>query len=114
MKLRYARQYVLEEIGTRGQAQLEEARVRAGGGAPRVQETALAYLSRAGVTIDESGDPLDVATDDEVARVAGAPELEEAAAFLLGALAATARIAALAGAPARPLARVRPLVEPGA
>ncbi|MFO0681677.1 MAG: hypothetical protein U0234_06485 [Sandaracinus sp.] len=110
MSLRFARQYVLEEIGTAGQARLEAASVRAGSGDARAHEIALAYVTRAGVAHDASGDPLDVATSDEIARVAGRPELEPAAAFLLGALAATERIAAIAGAPARKVGEVPALV----
>ncbi len=114
MSLRFARQYVLAEIGTVGQQRLEAARVRAGGGDPRALAVALAYVERAGVSLDEeTGDPLDVADASEVTRVAGAPDLEEAAAFLLGSLAATQRLATVAGASARPVAHVPALVDRG-
>lgn len=105
-ELRYARQYVLAEIGTTGQARLRAAAITSGRGDARVAEIAERYVVRAGVGHDEAGHPLDVVPSEEVARVAGRPELAEAAAFLLGALAATAEIARIAGAPARAVADV--------
>jgi len=104
--LRYARQYTLAEIGTTGQARLEAARVHGGTGDARASAVALAYLARAGVGIDASGIDVDVASSEEVRRIAGKPELVEAAAFLAGALAATDAIAKITGAPARPVSHV--------
>jgi hypothetical protein len=104
--LRYARQYTLAEIGTTGQARLEAARVHASVGDARASAVALAYLSRAGVGIDASGIAVDVASSEEITRIAGKPELMEAASFLAGALAATDAIAKITGAPARPVSHV--------
>lgn len=104
--LRYARQYTLAEIGTTGQARLEAARVHANAGDARASAVALAYLSRAGVAIDPAGIAVDVASQDEIVRIAGRPELVEAAAFLAGALAATETIAKITGARARPISHV--------
>ncbi len=104
--LRYARQYTLAEIGTVGQAKLEAARVHAGAGDSRASAVALAYLSRAGVGIDAAGIAVRVASQHEITRIAGRPELAEAAAFLAGALAATEAIAQITGAPARPVSHV--------
>lgn len=105
-ELRYARQYVLAEIGTGGQARLLAASTTAGRGDARAAEIAQRYVVGAGMRRDDAGLPLDVASPDEVARVAGRPELAEAAAFLLGALAATTEIARVTGAPARAVALV--------
>jgi hypothetical protein len=105
---RHARQFSLAEIGTTGQARIEATRVRAGGGDARANEIALAYLERAGMRLAPDGEPIDVA---EVDRVAGVPALREAAAFLVGSLAATDAIARAAGAPARPVTHVPSLAE---
>ena len=104
--LRYARQYTLAEIGTTGQHRLESAHVRAGAGDARASEIMIAYLERAGVAIAASGEALDVASSDEVSRIAGRADLVEAAAFLVGALAATRAIAHIAEVPARPVTNV--------
>ncbi len=106
-RLRYVRQYVLAEIGTDGQRRIEVAEVRAGDGDPRALEVALSYLSRAGMKRnDDDGARIDVVASEEVARIAGRTELREAAAFLAGALAATAELARVVGVRAPPIARV--------
>ncbi len=111
LPLRHARQYVLREIGTDGQARIEAACVRAGDGDPRATEIALAYLERAGMRITTSGTAVLVASGAELARIAGRPELAEAAAFLAGALSATAHLARVAGVEAVPVARVPALCD---
>jgi hypothetical protein len=112
VRLRYARQYTLAEIGTTGQSRLQSAVLAAGSGDARALAVALDYLARAGVRVDASGGPMDVPSSAEVARIAGRPELGEAAAFLVGALAATENIARITGAPARPITNVPVLAEP--
>jgi hypothetical protein len=113
--LRYARQYVLPEIGTEGQARIEALVIAPGDGDARATEVALAYLERAGARRAEAGDrgsvPVPVPDTAFVARIAGRADLVEAAAFLAGALAATATIARIAGAPARPIVNVPALAE---
>lgn len=104
--LRYARQYVLPEIGTGGQARIEACLIAPGTGDARASEIALAYLERAGMTRSLEGEALTLAATSEIERIAGRVELREAAAFLVGALGATACIAAVTGAPARPLTAI--------
>jgi hypothetical protein len=110
MSVRFARHVSLGEIGTTGQAKLEAASVQGGSGDPRALATAMTYLERAGARCGD-GEPLDVRSTDEIARIAGRPELIEAAAFLAGALAATDRIVAIVGAPSRPVERVPVLAD---
>lgn len=90
--MRYARHVALPEIGAAGQTRIEAATldVRA---APRALETARLYLERAGARVSPEGAPLEA---PEVR--AGRPELEEAAAFLAGALAAVEAIKRVTGA----------------
>jgi hypothetical protein len=109
--IRYARQYVLPEIGTEGQARIEATRVRAGTGDARATEVALAYLTRAGASVGEDGAAITVPSTDRVAEIAGRSDLVEAAAFLAGALAATETLAGIAGASARPVTSVPSLAE---
>jgi len=109
--LRWARHASLAEIGTTGQAKLEAARVRSGSGDVRALAVAMTYVERAGVQREASGTPLDVRSRAEIERIAGRPELIEAAAFLAGALAATERIASIADAPARPVEAVPVLAD---
>jgi hypothetical protein len=111
MSERFARQYVLPEIGTSGQERIEAARVRPGDGDARATETALAYVVRAGARAADDGTPVATPSTADVERIAGRPDLVAAAAFLAGSLAATTTIAALAGAPARPVANVPSLAE---
>lgn len=105
-RLRYARQYTLAEIGTTGQSRLEAASVRAGEGDPRAMEIALTYLERASVGRSEHGEPVRVVGSEEVSRIAGRPELVNAAAFLVGSLAATEHIVRIVGVQARGVAHV--------
>ena len=100
-RARYARHLLLPEIGDSGQAKLNAARVRASADAdPTVAEVALDYLTRAGVQLDsdEQATPLRLADTAEVNLVAGAPQLQTASAFLLGALAAVEAIKQVTGA----------------
>jgi hypothetical protein len=108
--LRWARHVSLAEIGTLGQAKLEAASVREGSGDVRALAVAMTYLERAGVRCGD-GEPLEVRSAAEIERIAGRPELSEAAAFLVGALAATERIATVVGAPARPAVELPVLVD---
>jgi hypothetical protein len=108
MSARFARQISLGEIGTTGQAQIEASVVRAGRGDARAMSVALDYLERAGVRTDEGGPALDVPGADALTALAGRPELVEAAAFLVGSLAATTHLAGLVGIDSR-VARLPPL-----
>ncbi|MCB9591617.1 MAG: hypothetical protein H6719_02690 [Sandaracinaceae bacterium] len=82
----------LPEIGDEGQARLEAVPVHVLGDA-RAVATAEVYLERSGVTISSTGREVRVP-----AIRSGRPELEEAAAFVAGALAAVEAIKAVVGA----------------
>jgi hypothetical protein len=94
---RFARHFSLAEIGTRGQARIAQSAVCAGTGDRDAIEVALTFLARAGMRVGAEGAPIGVPSTDEIARAAGRPELVEAATFLAGALAATARLGAVVG-----------------
>lgn len=88
-RARFARHLSLPEIGAAGQAKLSSARVRVAPGTdPRVAKWALDHAGRVGALASESGHPITEATAGAVRDLAGRPELEDTAAFLLGALAA--------------------------
>jgi hypothetical protein len=90
-RVRFARQLLLPELGEAGQERLLAGRVRAADGAdPEALEVARTYLERAGVSVtsNHEASELRVATTDELERLAGRPELLEAARALAGALAA--------------------------
>ena len=110
MSARFARQISLGEIGTTGQAKIEASSVQAGTGDARAMSVALDYLERAGVRTDEDGPALDVLDADALATLAGRPELVEAAAFLVGSLAATTHLAGLVGIDSR-VARIPSLSQ---
>lgn len=99
---RHARQLLLAEVGERGQARLC-AHAVALRGDPRAAEIAALYLSRAGVTVKQEADVLDVPGADALRQLAGRDELCEAAAFVAGAFAAVEEIkrALELGAPGR-------------
>src|SRR4051794_12255306 len=65
--LRYARQLLLPEIGTRGQALLCAAPTRIGPGDARAHQVAAGYLSRAGLPLMASENVTDAAAPLEVA-----------------------------------------------
>jgi hypothetical protein len=95
---RYARQIVLRELGPTGQARLcASTAVHANGADARVAAVARAYLERAGLQQQpaaEGGNVVAVhgAGTEAVQACAGAPELEDCAAWLLGAWAAVETI----------------------
>ncbi|MCA9529121.1 MAG: hypothetical protein KC543_03165 [Myxococcales bacterium] len=111
-RVRYQRQVLLPEIGDRGQAALCEARfvvapaegADAGRVDPRAAQTAVDYLTRAGMhpaapSTRGGAVVVGVASSGDVARIAsGRPELEPAAAALLGALSAAEAMKAVVGA----------------
>ena len=111
MSDRFARQVSLREIGTTGQARIGESIARAGHGDARAMAVALDYLERAGGRVHEAGVAVDVPDGAALERLAGRPELLEAAAFLMGSLAATARLGQVVGVESR-VADVPPLSEP--
>ncbi len=90
---RFARQLSLAEVGEGGQARLCAHVVRVEGD-PRAAGIAAEYLARAGVQVSraDAAATLDVGAEGDVAALAGAPELEQAAAFALGAFAAVEEI----------------------
>jgi hypothetical protein len=83
---RYARQISLAEIGVRGQEALCAMHARVIGD-ERAASVAREYLVRAGVSAGD-GASIDAGSSDEIDRIAGRPELREAAAFLMGSIAA--------------------------
>jgi hypothetical protein len=87
---RFARHTMLAEIGARGQTLLEASRVELSGD-PRACAAARLYLERAGVGIG-GAEVLDLPDEAAVARLAGAADLEIAAAFLAGAFAAVEHV----------------------
>jgi hypothetical protein len=101
-RLRFARHLLLREIGLAGQARLCAARVciapEADGSAG---EAARDYLVRSGLTVVDTrgGAARQVAVADHgrVRALAGAPDLEPAAAGLAGAFAAVETIKAVLG-----------------
>lgn len=102
---RYARHLTLPEIGAAGQERLCASRATLAPGAdPRAARWAEAYLVRAGVRVgwaggaDESPSASVLALPDAatVRGVAGPAHLEDAAAYLLGALAALEHVRAVA------------------
>ena len=99
-KALYARQILLPELGLEGQARLAETAVGFAAGAdPRVCAVAREYLQRAGLRVQpDASVVLAAASGREVAARAAEPELEECAAWLLGALTAVEAIKASAGA----------------
>jgi hypothetical protein len=98
---RYARQILLPEIGANGQELLSSARfVLPEGTDPRVADVARTYLSRAGLTEDTDGTPVQIPLDAAGDFVAE----PHARAFLLGALAAVEHVKTTLslGAPMKP------------
>jgi hypothetical protein len=102
-KALYARQILLSELGLPGQERLASTAVRIADGADaRVSEITSDYLTRAGVgsqpdATDLEARVVNAASASVVSRVAGDPELEGCAAWLLGAFAAVEAIKAAAG-----------------
>lgn len=98
-KALYARQLLLPELGLGGQARLATSCVRFAAEADvRVTEVAREYLLRAGVgSAAEHERELAAVSCSDVASCAGAPELEDCAAWLLGAWTAVEAIKASAG-----------------
>ncbi len=97
----YSRHLLLPEIGELGQERLCVAGARASASAePRAVAAARDYLERAGVAWGDEAGAADCAVPDAgaVARAAGRADLEEAAALLLGALAAVETIKSVTGA----------------
>lgn len=86
----FARHLSLAEIGEPGQERLLGTRVRAASGTDaRVARWAEEYVTRAGARWDvRTAEPVVSASSAEVRATAGREALEEAAAFLLGALGA--------------------------
>ena len=99
-KALYARQILLPELGFEGQARLAETAVRFDARADaRVCAVAREYLQRAGVPVRKDASVvLAAASGSELAAHAGEPELEECAAWLLGALTAVEAIKVSVGA----------------
>jgi sulfur-carrier protein adenylyltransferase/sulfurtransferase len=99
-RTRYARHLLLPELGEAGQLRLLAASARPEG-SPDAGALAVArdYLSRAGLRVsgEASAVALELPDADAVARLAGAPELAEAARALAGAFAAVEAIKAAAG-----------------
>ena len=96
-RVRYARQISLPEIGEQGQLRLMHAAVAIASEAGSAR-TARSYLERAGVRIEQDAEhTIAGASPDHVAARAGDPSLEEAAAFLIGALDAVEAIKAVLG-----------------
>jgi hypothetical protein len=111
-RARYARHLLLPELGETGQLRLLAARARPGGAADAgALAVARGYLSRAGLGIAVEARPraleqntdacdtavaLDIPDAAGVARLAGAPELLDAARALAGAFAAVEAIKAAA------------------
>ena len=91
-RARFARQLSLPEVGERGQRALCASRVRVEGDL-RAVEAATRYLERAGCSVADDGEPVTVSDAPEIARIAGRPELEEAAAWIAGCVAAAAHVA---------------------
>jgi len=96
-RMRYARQISLPEIGEQGQLRLMHAKVAIASGAVSAR-TAVLYLERAGVGLErDASHMIASASPAHVAARAGDPSLEEAAAFLIGALDAVEAIKAVLG-----------------
>jgi hypothetical protein len=100
-RVRYARHLLLPELGEPGQARLLAGAARPAAGADaRALEVARDYLSRAGLQIApdtcETAVAVPLPSAAEIARLAGAPELAEAARSLAGAFAAVEAIKAVA------------------
>jgi hypothetical protein len=98
-RARYARHLLLPELGEAGQLRLLRAAVRADDSAdPGALAVARDYLSRAGLRVDAGAEAavLTLPGSDEIERLAGAPELVEAARALAGAFAAVEAIKAAA------------------
>jgi hypothetical protein len=89
---RFARHLLLAEVGEAGQALLCAARASVEG-EPRASEVARTYLERGGVQLDTTAGGETVCV--ESCRTA--PGLEEAAAFVAGAFAATEHIKKVLG-----------------
>lgn len=97
----HARHLLLPEIGDAGQERLCVATARAGAGADaRAVAAARDYLGRAGVTWSDENGAAGCAVPNAaaIARVAGRADLEEAAALLVGALAAVETIKSVVAA----------------
>lgn len=85
----FARHLSIAEIGVAGQLRILGSRVQVADGADaRVARWALEYATRAGARFDAGAAPIASATPFDVQRIAGRPELEDAAALFLGALGA--------------------------
>lgn len=95
-RARFARQLSLPEVGERGQRALGESRARIEGDS-RATDAATRYLERAGCTVSDDGVLVRVSSVEEITRIAGRPELEEAAAWISGCVAAATHIARTVG-----------------
>jgi hypothetical protein len=106
---RFARHVLLGEIGSHGQETLSAARYRIPFEADaRVASVTRIYLDRAGLVEARAGREVpDLGTT--VAKTAGGPHLEHAAAFLLGALAAVEHVKSEIGL-GRPMKTLPPLL----
>jgi adenylyltransferase/sulfurtransferase len=105
-RARYARHLLLPELGETGQLRLLAALARPGGAADAgALAVARGYLSRAGLGIAtdarDTAVALDIPDGEAVVRLAGAPELVDAARALAGAFAAVEAIKAVAQIGAR-------------
>ncbi len=95
---RFARQLLLGEIGDAGQERLLVARFRRGvGGDPEAYAVAAEYLERAGCSVGEAGDEVNLPAAISIDRMAGSPELRASAALIAGAFAATEHLKKVLG-----------------
>ena len=109
-RARYARQLLLPQIGETGQARLLASTLRAPANADHgTLRVARAYLERAGVRVIEAtpesvdAEPLpSLPASEVIARIAGRPELHEAARAVVGALAALQAIQSVVRASPQP------------
>ena len=109
-RARYARQLLLPQIGEIGQARLLTSMLVAPASADRgTLAVTRAYLERAGVRVVDApvegaeAEPLQsLPRGDDIARIAGRPELHEAARALVGALSALQAIQSVVRASPQP------------
>ena len=88
---RYARQILLAEIGIDGQERLCAQTIGEFQGDSRAANVAERYLKRAGL-VEGEGPTVSLPTSNDIATIAGTPNLEVAAAYLVGALSAVETI----------------------
>ena len=93
---RYARQILLAEIGKQGQERLCAQPIGTFQGDPCATDVAERYLRRAGLE-QGRGPTVELRTPLEVERIAGRPELQVAAAYLVGAFSAVETIKSTLG-----------------